>query len=708
MNISTVQKRRFFENIYKCFYSNGVKPTDQQIKKAFSDYFYINKPGFPIGIDYVGLQSSSVTSADMFNEIMINNLYNIDILYDTILENNDELFEIVTSLNRKIDNLKNKRKKLESKIDDLLFTNNNTDGYFYSYTENFSSISKIDTFFSTGYVDTGLGFASMSSEVSDRYGIFALDNISNPIPSISIYENGVKVFSVFDVVDFNNIFDGLNDTYWMQEHGVAEPVPVAVVIGIPISNGAIISRVEGQLLTSSPVIIQLRVSHTDGSPDDFFNKPSTSDYSSFSFSIKPKNYSSIVLTMLKNEPDYIDQNSFYPYVYKMGLRDLIIGCNTVAKTGTIVSKPIGLPEQTNNQIFIDAVSISVEEQFINDGVIKYYISQDDTKAASISDFNWIPISPSGSENAGFPSVVNFNSSIKNILYISPIPKEKQLPFIAIDENAKNINDINPTTKIYAGKKVYRIAALSLEENYIKPVLLGNMDSFKHHYKLDGNLSKYKDTDFWIKEINNLDSNLLSNNLTEQLGNISPGITSPSSGYIETKIITDKPITIRGNIVKSINNFNLAIYLNGLNIATLPAGKLTQSIQWDLLENFPNKVVIIYDKPISGLVSFSLIEGENLSMYGSIFTDYFFYLDKFNFMNRNMDDNLYFTIDAPYGRKEILASSPLNSLSRFSYTSKEAAYAPKAIRYRVDFARFNNPFSAPKLDSLKIKFKHKDL
>ena len=79
MNISTAQKRRFLENIYKCFYSDGVKPTDQQIKKAFSDYFSINKPGFPIGIDYVGLQSSSVTSADMFNEIMINNLYNIDI-----------------------------------------------------------------------------------------------------------------------------------------------------------------------------------------------------------------------------------------------------------------------------------------------------------------------------------------------------------------------------------------------------------------------------------------------------------------------------------------------------------------------------------------------------------------------------------------------------------------------------------------------------
>jgi len=707
MNISTVQKRRLLEHIYKSFYSSGVKPTDQQIKKAFSDWFTTNKPGFPVGIDYVALQSSRATSADLLNEIMINNLYNIDILYDTILENNDELFGVVTALNRIIDNLKNRRKMLESKIDDLLFTNNNTDGYFYSYTENFSSILNIDTFFSTGYVDVGLGSASMSPQVSGRYTIFAVDNLSNLTPSISLYENGVKVSSVVDATDFNNIFDGLNDTYWMKEHRTVAPVPVSVGISIPISSNAIISKVEGYLSTSSPVIIQLRVSYSDGSPDDFYIKSSASDYSSFSFSIKPKNYSNIELTMVKNEPDFIDNNSLSPYVYRMGLRDLIIGSNTVAKTGTIVSKPISLPGNTNQQIFIDAVSISVEEQFINDGVIQYYVSQDNLKATSISDFNWIPISPSGSENAGFPSVVNFNGSTKNIVYISQTPKQNQLGFIPISTDAKNINDLNPTTKIYAGKQVYRIAALSLEESYNNPVLLGNVDSFKHYYTLDGALSRYQDTDTWIKEINSLDSNLLSNNLTEQLGNIAPGINSPSSGYIKTKIITDKPITIRGDVVKSINSFNLAIYLNGLNIANLPAGKLDQSIQWDLLEGL-NEIVITYDKPVSGPVSFSLIEGENLSTYGSIFTDYFFYLDKFNFMNRNMDDNLYFTIDAPYGRKEILASSPINSLSRFSYISKEAAYAPAAIRYRVDFARFNNPFSAPKLDSLKIKFKHKDL
>jgi len=52
MNISMVQKTRFLENIYKLYYSNGIKPTDHQIKKAFSDYFSVNKPGFPLRLNY--------------------------------------------------------------------------------------------------------------------------------------------------------------------------------------------------------------------------------------------------------------------------------------------------------------------------------------------------------------------------------------------------------------------------------------------------------------------------------------------------------------------------------------------------------------------------------------------------------------------------------------------------------------------------------
>jgi len=186
MNISTIQKRRFLENIYKLYYSNGVKPTEQQILNAFSDYFSVNKAGFPLDIDYAALNGTSKTNVDILNELMINGLFNLDVLYDAILENNDELFRVATTLNKKIENLKTKRKLLESKVDNLLFVNNNTDGYFYSYTENFSSADKIDIPFTTGYVDTSNGSAVISSENSERYSAFALDNVSGIRPKISL------------------------------------------------------------------------------------------------------------------------------------------------------------------------------------------------------------------------------------------------------------------------------------------------------------------------------------------------------------------------------------------------------------------------------------------------------------------------------------------------------------------------------------------
>ena len=70
----------------------------------------------------------------------------------------------------------------------------------------------------------------------------------------------------------------------------------------------------------------------------------------------------------------------------------------------------------------------------------------------------------------------------------------------------------------------------------------------------------------------------------------------------------------------------------------------------------------------------------------------------------MNDNLYFTIDNPFGRKEIISSAPLINLSRFSYISN-TNNSPSAIRYRIDLNRYQNPFTSPKVDSLKIKFKH---
>lgn len=705
MNISVVQKRRFLENIYKLYYSNGIKPTSQQVLQAYTDYFSVNQPGFPTRIGYNDLNDSEIINADTINGIMTSALFNIDVLYDTILENSDELFMVATTLSKKIEKLKTKRKILESKLDDLLFENNNSDGYFYSYTENFSSTEKIDIPFTSGYIDTSNGSAVLSSENSDRYSVFEVDNIANVKPVISLYKNGVLFANNISVDNFNNVFDGLNDTYWNFSTFTESIVPVSVSIKIPINKNVLISKVEGHLLGSSPVLTQVKVSASDGSGEESYIKKSDLDYDVFNFSIKPKNYSFIELVFLKNEPDYIDRDSSSPYVYSFGLKELAINSVTRSKNGVIVSKPISLPNNLNNQLVIDSVSLDSNEQNNQDGSINYYVAEDNPNAISINDFNWIPISPLSYDDQSFSNIVNFNGSLKNIKYISDAPKANELQLIPINENSNNVNDLNPNINIYQDKKVYRIAALDEKENYISPILLGNLNCFNHYYVLGSETQIYKNIDYWINEINDINNNLLKNKLIQNLGTISTGISSPSYGYIQAKIISDTENKIINNITKSISTFDLAIYLNGSKIADLPSGRLNSSIEWSFISGI-NDIVITYNKPSSGIVSFSLTNGVDISTYGSIFTDYFFYLNNFDFRNRNMNDNLYFTIDNPFGRKEIISSAPISNISRFSYISNTDT-APSAIRYRIDLSRFDNPFSSPKVDSLKIKFKHKN-
>ena len=703
MNISTTQKRRFLENVYKLYYSNGIKPTSQQVLKAFTDYFSVNQPGFPVGLGYVDVNDSDRTSADTINQIMINTLFNIDILYDTILENSDELFMVSTTFNKKFEKLKTKRKMLESKVDDLLFVNNNSDGYFYSYTENFSSIAKIDALLTTGYVDTASGCAVLSSENSDRYSIFSVDNIPDIKPQVIVYHNGLPVSANIPINTFSNVLDGLTDTYWEFSTSTTSPIPVAVSINIPMNNNIIISKIEGHLSTASPVLTQIKATPSDGSPQQVYTKKSNLDYDVFNFSITPKNYSSIELIFLKNEPDYILNDNSSPYVYTFKLKELIINSVAKSNSGSIVSRPISLPNNINNQLVIDSVSLDSDEQNNQDGSIFYYVAADDPNAVSIYDFNWIPISAISSNDPSFSSTVNFNGSLKNIKYISSTPKENELQQIPIDADSKNLNDRNPNFNMYQDKEVYRIAALSETENYISPILLGDLNSFNHYYVLGSETQIYKDINYWTNEINDVNSNLLISKLIQNLGTISTGLTQPSYGYVQTKIICDTENKVVNNIKKSISTFDLAVYLNGSKIADLPSGKLNLNVEWFLMKGI-NDVVITYNKPNSGVVSFSLTDGVDLSAYGTVFTDYFYYLDSFDFRNKNMNDNLYFTIDNPFGRKEIISSAPLINLSRFSYISN-TNNSPSAIRYRIDLNRYQNPFTSPKVDSLKIKFKH---
>jgi hypothetical protein len=711
MNISTTQKRRFLNNIYKLIYSSGQKPSEQEVRKAFNEYFSVNQPGYPIKVDYDLLRTSNKTNVDLLNQIMTNTIYNVDILYDTILDNNEELFSIVTSLNKKLENLKKKRLQLESKVDDLIFMNNNSDGYFYSFTENFISADKLDlSLTDSAFFDPKLRNVTISKLKSEQFNVMTVDNLNGNNVNFEVTTNGQKLVQSIDKTNFNNIFDGLTDTYWEHSVSLGNPQPVSLTISIPVNKTSILSKVDGILFTSSPVNIMMRAIYSDPEkPNEIKTKTSRSDYDAFSFAIPADSYSTIEIVLYKNEPDYIDQNSSSPYVYKFGLREMIIGSKYYAKSGILVSAPISIATKTNSNLIIDAISMDVKEQVVPGTSVNYYVAANNPTAQNINDYNWIPVSPKGSESSGYNPVVYLDGSTRNNVYISNTPEDDELKYIPINSSAVNANELNPNNKIYSGKNAYRITALSSEENYLNPILLGGVDCLKHNYLIYPGAStadgKYKDLEYWADVFNNRPASLLSNTLKEQIGSINPGINSYSSGYIETSIIRQGPANIIHNVSKSNPNFNLAIYLNGVLIADLPKGTATKAVEWEFKSGI-NKIIITYDKLVSGQVSFNVIEGLSLTRYGLIFVDYFNYLDPFEFQNKVNEDSYYFTIDTIFGRKEVLASRELSGKSNFIYTSNNPS-AVNAVRYRIDLNRYEDPLASPIVESVRIKFKHRD-
>lgn len=325
----------------------------------------------------------------------------------------------------------------------------------------------------------------------------------------------------------------------------------------------------------------------------------------------------------------------------------------------------------------------------------------------MSDFSWIAISPKGSESTGYPSVVYLDGSSRKNIYIKNNPDQNDIKYIPLISDTKNYNELNPTTKIYTDKNIYRIAALSSDMQYLNPLLIADVSSMKHSYiVVDGTDLEnfaYKNLEFWSNIFKEKPAYLLSSTIKEQMGSISPGINAYSSGYIETQILREGPTSVVHTVTKSSAEFNLAVYLNGILIADLPKGTLSKAVQWDFSSGI-NRIVITYDKNYSGQIYFSLMEGLNISRYGTVFADMFNYLDPLEFQNKVTNDNYYFTIDTVFGRKEILASRYISGDSNFIFTSKNPS-AVQAVRYRADLNRHDNPYSTPILEAVRVKFKH---
>jgi hypothetical protein len=718
MTISSIQKKKFLDTVYKNFFAAGYKPTEKDLLDLFSKYFSNYEPGSAIPLRPELFRSTAYSNVDLMNERMAHSLLNIENLYDSIFENSEQMFDVINALNNRIDNLKKRRAELESKIDDHIYSNQNSDGFYASITDNFSNGKNIDYNLSSIYLDTINKKVTLPKLNSAVFDMLSTNIVTSNSPRYTLSYNRQLVDSNKPFDDssfFGSVFDGLSNTEWHQVFDFNEIGLVTLSINIPISNTTSVSKIEGRLNTVSPTDIYAKINYSNGTSSEVKSKKSTFDYDTFSFDFKSGAVSSIDLVLLKVDPDYVDATSAKKYKYRFGIRDINISGQYYDKSGSLITEPISLATSDNKNLIIDAVTLTAEETNAENGSITYYIAEDKGNEVSILDYNWIPIAKPFDVNSSFSSTVNLKGSNVNTLRIldSVTDERKDVAKIplALSTQTSNINEENPTQSIYSGIPIYRIARIPQFDSPYSPYILEGVNYVTGNYvTYSGNI---------YNEVNGLTTwNSILNGLDRRRSyTLPPFEISSNSSFFEgpnlsnVSIILDFKLYCANDIVAShrfvkddqtSQAWNVGIYIND-TAHSIPSGKDYDTIEWRFQKGI-NRIKVTIDAIGSAKGSISLMDTYSILNYGVVYSQYYTYVDPLELrFNRSSTDNV-FTIDSVFGNKEILSKKNIKSNSRIFYFTNSPTAVGK-IRLRADFSRGANPLETPVLNSYKIKFKN---
>ena len=718
MTISKIQKKKFLDNIYKLMYSTGTsttdrvvrQPTELEVKKEFDKYFSQNRIGVPLSNDINLLRNTETTNPDLMNTFMARSILNLEVLYDSIHENGEDMMSVATVLGKRLNSLRDKRAALEKKLDDILFANSNTNGYFYSFSDSFANLSNVDLSLSTCFIDTEHRSAKLPTLKANALDFRAPGRINLNNIKYDIIFNGYNVVSQGVLPDANNMFDGLNDTLSTVVHTTSTLGACAMVLTIPLNTPFVVSSVDGKLNTSSAVVTIAEIigNNTTGEVQ-YRRKQSNSDYDKFSFNFIPQQSGTIRITLIKYEPDVTyNDRTIDKYHYRFEIKDLIVSGQYYDKEAILISSPISISSGNDNKI-IDAVSIEATNANPTIGQLNYFVAENIPDAVNVSDFNWIPIS-SSSSTSGFDQIVSFSKSIKYFKSISSTPTSGNI-FLKPILLTGSLTEVNPSSSIYRGVEVYRIGTIAESDSPYNPYILDSVNriGFKYTSYTEG---LYNDLNQWSSFINTA----FSPNQIFDMGSLAitnvPSIPislnlNEISGFLQTNLLVDNATEANHIVSKSGGaiDWDVAVYLNGNKIADIPAGQTspTQNTTWNLTKGI-NKIVITFDALENASGSISLMDGVSITNYGTPFLNYYSYVDPFDFRtNRNVEDPV-FTIDRYLGNKEILCRKEIKDNSRLVYYSNNSNPI-ESIRFRADFTRSTSPFGTPVLGGYRIKFKN---
>lgn len=713
------------------YYALGEAPSDNEISAIYSRYFSRFQAGNTIPVPYNDISSNQVIDPEKLNRVMVHTLFNVDVLYDVYHEQVEELYDIVNAYAVRLEDIRSKRVELEKKVDDQMFSLTNTDGFYYSITNAFNNLDMVDLNYSDAHIDTSVRKATIPKLTSGLFDY--VGNILNTASNtkVSLIFEGTEVKN--EVVDFSNVFNGLNNLEWSYAHKASSLGICTLKITVPVSSTSeSVSLVEGKISSQKPVDIGIIVvDQVTRSNSASFMKSNSADYDRFSFHLTPQKTNAVELYLTKSEPDYTTtENGAVVYNYDFRIDELIISAPYYDALATMISAPMSLPSENNSKLAIDAVSISVDQHIPNGTEIRYYVAPDNTSATSIYDFNWTSISQSAISDATSATVVNFNgsnfvqsslvTSINNEIVSSlenmvRIPRSETLNNPIPDYFYQNDSSV-------LGFNVYRSAKFPQGVKPYNSYILENVSSNQLKVSISGGSNIDKET--WQQILTGQKNDIIYTSYNSTIDNTQNFFTANNIPYgsihLSTHLYAENDIQINDLFLKSLSAqyWDIKIYLNGNDVtsnSTLSPGVLSANMTWNIKKGQNDLIIIInkstndtsgtettFNGTVSLLKDRSILSVDGIKAYRNYL--YEVRIEDLRLYYSN-SDNVFSIINYQNNYEIVYRRTEEIQTGTKVYYYSNIENQTKSIRLRADLFRGQSAFSAPAINSYTVKFKH---
>lgn len=721
MSIPDIQRQMVLGEAARFYFSNGEKPLMTNVLKDVSSFFAKNPIGRPFPVESNNIRANLVSDVDEVNDNIMRSILNMSILYEAIVKDMEKSMSLYTVAQARLANLKTRRDKIESDIDDFLLTTSNSEGYFYSFSDYFSTANFTDLTYTSAFVDVLSGQVSIPP-VSQFSRVLSKDDFS--LSSVRVLVDGNEVPYQTDS-SFEGAVDGLSNTNWSFSTFLPELSEVTVELKIQLNANSSfgISKIEIDPFTVIPV--QVGIQTEDSLSESgvittkrIFGESIKSSAHKMTFIDNERRTSFVYVTMRKTQPDYeLQTTSSNRYAYVFGASHLEISKQSYDNSATFVSNPISLPSEIASDHVIDAIVLAVDDSVVANTSIKYYVAADNTTATELGDFPWnrvIPLEESATASGAtlrFDGASNLSKHIRD----KDIATSNELKLIDFDSTNTDLSKRNPTTVVVNGIDIYRIAefkedyipqSLSMEEGLNSTRILSvPLDS-----TAAGNLT------FWADYING------TLTASEYYGRIDTGNeffyggdigVNNRSIYVETYVESlSETETLIKEFRKSDDNskqWEIYVYLNGRKIGSLPSGTDTALLPWKFNEGLNHVALTInipaatdaYPSPYLGSVS--LMVQEDLNIFGTVRLANWTYVDFFRTTYNETGQPKTFTISDG----EIISRRRPTTNFRLHYT-KPTGRGVDSIRLRADLERTgDNDSVTPVINDYSIRFSYGD-